>query len=238
MFKKFQVSICLVIVLALFAGAAYAQEGQATPRPTPTNIPPEGSGSPPTEIEGADSRGSIRGTVYDDLNGDGQCASEPALAGVPIKFVSDRGNTTVFLQSGENGTYGLVAAGLGTWTVTAEPGAGMVVTSKNPVQAFIAEDNNLVLGVNFCIAKGTTPGPGNPGPGNPGTGNPRPVNPAYGPVILPTAGASVAPALVATGVTGIGLFLAGFGLEINRRRTLRNERKKQTPEPNEIRDRA
>ena len=237
MFKKVLVSLCLVIILALFASVTYAQDGQATPRPTPTNVPPGGSGNPPPEADGTDGRGSIRGTVYNDLNGDGSCATEPALGGVPIKFVSDRGDTTVFLQSGENGTYGLVAAGLGTWTVTAEPGAGWIVTSKNPVQAFIGEESNLVLGVNFCVAEGSTTdntGSDNDGSGNSGSGQPRP-NPRS--VIMPTAGASVAPALVTTGATGIALFLAGAGIEFNRRRTLRNKRKQKTAETNEVIDR-
>jgi hypothetical protein len=191
------------MVLTLFVGVVQAQEGQGTPRPTPTNVPPEGNGSPPTEIEGQTSRGSIRGTVYNDQNADGICSTEPALAGVPIKFVSSRGDTSVYLQSGANGTYGLVAAGLGTWTVTAEPGAGMIVTSKNPLQAFIDQGSNLVLGVDFCVAKGSASGSSGSGTGS---------------VILPTAGAAVAPSLVVAGLSGIGLILAGAGVEFSRRR--------------------
>jgi hypothetical protein len=208
MSKKFRLSLCFVIVLALFASVAQAQEG--APRPTPTNVPPGGSGSPPTEVQGAGSRGSIRGTVYNDANADGVCAGEPVLAGVPLKFVSNRGDTSVYLQSGENGTYGLVAAGLGTWTVTAEPGAGMIVTSKNPLQAFIGEGDhdNLVLGVDFCVAKGS-------GSGQSGSGS--------GTVILPTAGAGVAPALAVAGFSGLSLILAGAGVEFNRRRNTRKK---------------
>lgn len=215
MSKKVRLSLCLVIVLALFASVAQAQDG--TPRPTPTNVPPGGSGSPPTEVQGEGSRGSIRGTVYNDANADGVCAGEPVLAGVPLKFVSDRGDYSVYLQSGENGTYGLVAAGLGTWTVTAEPGAGMIVTSKNPLQAFIGEGEheNLVLGVDFCVAKGTTSG--NSGSGQSGSGT--------GTVILPTAGAEVAPALVVAGFSGLSLILAGAGVEFNRRRNTRKKDK-------------
>lgn len=212
MSKKIRISLALVIVLALFASVAQAQQG--TPRPTPTNVPPGGSGSPPTEVEGAGSRGSIRGTVYDDQNADGVCAGDPILAGVPIKFVSDRGDTTVYLQSGENGTYGLVAAGLGTWTVTAEPGAGMIVTSKNPLQAFIGEESNLVLGVDFCIAKGSASGESGSGQSG-GTGT----------VILPTAGAAVAPSLVIAGFSGLSLILAGAGFEFSRRRNTPNNKK-------------
>ena len=199
MFKKVRMSLCLVIALALFAGAAQAQQG--TPRPTPTNVPT--NGGPPTETGGQEVRGSIRGTVFDDTNADGSCAGDPILAGVPIKFVSDRGDTIVYLQSGANGTYGLVAAGLGTWTVTAEPPAGMIVTSKNPLQAFLGEDSRLVLGVDFCVAKGTTRPPSGTG----GTG-----------VILPTAGTPVAPFLAVAAFSGASLILAGAGIEWRRRK--------------------
>lgn len=205
MSKKVRLSICLVMVLTLFAGVVQAQEGQGTPRPTPTNVPPDGNGGPNDDNEEGTTRGSIRGTVYRDQNADGFCSGEPILAGVPIKFVNNLGNTSVYLQSGENGTYGLVAAGLGTWNVTAEPGAGKIVTSKNPQQVFIDENNRLVLGVDFCVAEGSVTRP--PGGGHSG-----------GPVILPTAGAAVAPALVAAGISGIGLILAGAGIELKRRR--------------------
>ena len=198
MSKKVRLSICLVVMLSLFAGAVQAQQG--TPRPTPTNIPPESNDNPPASQGDDEPRGSIRGTVYDDKNADGQCASDPILAGVPIKFVSNDQQTTVYLQSGENGTYGLVAAGLGTWSVSAEPGAGMIVTSKNPLQVFIDQQSRLALGVDFCIAKGTRPSGGT------------------GTVILPTAGAAVAPTLIVTGLSGIGLILLGFGIELRRRR--------------------
>lgn len=199
MLRKVRLSICLVMMLSLMAGVVRAQEGN--PRPTPTNIPPESNDTPSVETEADDdvTRGSIRGTVYDDKNADGSCANDPILAGVPIKFVSNDQQWTGYLQSGENGTYGLVAAGLGTWTVTAEPGAGMIVTSKNPLQVFIGEANRLALGVDFCVAKGTK---------TTGTGT----------VILPTAGAAVAPSFIISGLSGLGLIVLGFGMEVRRRR--------------------
>lgn len=196
MSNRVRISIGLVIILMLFAGVVNAQQ---EPRPTPTNVPADGSGSSPTGIQAAQVRGSIRGTVYQDKNADGSCSNEPILAGVPLKFVSNDGKTTVYLQSGENGTYGLVAAGLGTWSVSAEPSAGMFVTSQNPLQVFIGEEERLALGVDFCVAEGKAPGTGT--------------------VILPTAGAAVAPSLVLAGLSGIGLILAGAGIELRRRRT-------------------
>lgn len=151
-------------------------------------------------VAAQDQKGSIRGTVYQDLNGDGQCVGkgEPVLAGVPIKFVANDGKTTLHLQSGEDGTYGLVGAGFGTWTVTAEPNNEWVVTSENPVEVFLGSEQLLVLGVDFCLAKvGTVP---------PQT-------------VLPESGAAIAPVLLAAMTVGVGLSVAGFALEIRRRRS-------------------
>lgn len=151
-------------------------------------------------VAAQDQNGSIRGTVYEDLNGDGLCVDkgEPVLVGVPIKFVANDGKTTLHLQSGENGTYGLVAAGFGTWTVTAEPNNEWVVTSDNPLEVFLGSEQSLVLGVDFCVAKvGTVP---------PQT-------------VLPESGAAIAPALLAAMTVGLGLSAAGVGLELRRRRS-------------------
>jgi hypothetical protein len=215
------------MILALFAGVVQAQQGTSTPRPTPTNVPNGGESNPTPEPGSGETKGSIRGTVYQDLNADGACSSEPTLAGVPIKFVSDQGDT-VFLQSGANGTYGLVAAGLGTWTVTAEPGAGMIVTSQNPLQVFLGVDNTLALNVNFCIAdgsividgdipleEGTVNSGSSSGPKGPTGG---PASGGTGTLFLPTAGAGLAPTLIVTGLSGASLILAGFGIEMRRRR--------------------
>ena len=111
--------------------------------------------------------GSIRGTVYIDSNSDGRCGPEfgdPTHPGVPIEFVSNDGNFTTYLQSGDNGTYGLVAAGLGTWQVSARPNANdFVVTGTTTRAVFIGEEEPLALGVDFCIVPtsgGTIPGGG------------------------------------------------------------------------------
>lgn len=111
--------------------------------------------------------GSIRGTVYIDSNRDGQCGptfGDPTHPGVPIEFVSNDGNFTTFLQSGDNGTYGLVAAGLGTWQVSARPNANdFVVTGTATRSVFIGAEEPLALGVDFCIVPtsgGTIPGGG------------------------------------------------------------------------------
>lgn len=140
-------------------------------------------------------RGSIRGTVYEDKNRDGKCTGtgDPILKDIPIKFVSDDGKYTVFLQSGANGTYGLVAAGFGTWTVSAEPPSGYVVTSKSPQKVFLGSNQLLALGVDFCVAKGTA-----------GT-------------VLPESGAAVAPIVVLVAGIGASMMLAGAGFEWRKR---------------------
>lgn len=167
--------------------------GAATPPPgeTVTPIPPTATPVPSTGASPAD--GSIRGTLYEDKNGDGQCgASDPILAGIPIQFVSNDGQTTVYLQSGDNGTYGLVGAGYGTWQVSADPPAPWVVTSAKTVQAFIGSEQKVALNINFCLAN---------------------IENIRSNVVLPVSGtaASNAPFFIAA-VVGLGLLFVGLGL--------------------------
>lgn len=172
MVKKLYLGLVLAILLSLVAGVAIAQE----------------------EV-----RGSIRGTVYNDLNGDGKCGSttgEPTVVGVPIEFVSNDRKTVVYLETGDDGTYGLVAAGLGTWSVSAKPSSDWIVTSANPLSVFLGTDQRLVLGVDFCIAKvGTII------------------------TVLPKSGAGLAPALLASFLVGGTFVAAGLALEVKRRRS-------------------
>lgn len=98
---------------------------------------------------------SIRGTVYLDRNVNGVCVGEgePVQAGIPIEFVSNDGKWSTYLQSGSDGTYGLVAAGYGTWTVSAKPNAQQyVVTSQASKSVFVVAENKVALGVDFCVA--------------------------------------------------------------------------------------
>ncbi len=153
-------------------------------------------------------RGSIRGAVYQDVNGDGRCvetgiAGEVPVEGITIEFVSSDGETVQTLQSGSNGTYGLVAVGQSYWEVTAKPDpTKWIVTSTNPLFAPVFPENGLVqTGYNFCVAKG-----------------------ANAIIILPESGAPAAQQtgsllLVATAVFGIFLFTMGAGLELARRRS-------------------
>lgn len=171
-----------------------------------------------------DGHGTIRGAVYQDMNGDGKCvntgvAGEKAVAGVSLEFVNSDGQHVVHLYTGENGTYGLADAGLSNWKVTAQPSAEWVVTSTNPQYAFIDSDKPEALNVNFCVAK---VGYWNPAPG-------FPTNPIYPggqlppSVILPESGApaathftSLLTAVIA--LAGMSFIMLGAGLEIKRRR--------------------
>jgi uncharacterized protein YkwD len=104
------------------------------------------------------SRGTIRGGVYEDVAGDGRCvAGERPVAGIDVSFVT--AGPAIILHTGSDGTFGLVAAGQGAWQVTARPNASeWVVTSANPrivqVNAFVGL---VQTDVNFCV-KRTGPG--------------------------------------------------------------------------------
>ncbi|MCP5101101.1 MAG: hypothetical protein GY943_36585 [Chloroflexi bacterium] len=102
-------------------------------------------------------RGSIRGAVYLDSDGDGQCSNRDLpVYGVDILFVPHDNSSSTMLYSGTNGTYGLVSAPLGEWIVTAVPPTNeWIVTSANPLTVFLTEDNNrLLTNVNFCVIHG------------------------------------------------------------------------------------
>jgi hypothetical protein len=175
-------------------------------------------------------RGTIRGAVYRDVNGDGQCVNtgvegEEPVAGVSIEFVSSDGNHTIHLYTGENGTYGLADAGFSNWRVTATPSSDWVVTSQNPLYANINFDEEEALDINFCVAEvGYWTGPVNPiYPGQPL----YPVNPIYpggqpASVVLPESGAPAsinsAGLLAVMALGGFGFVLLGLGLELKRRR--------------------
>jgi hypothetical protein len=174
-----QLSLALgsaLLLALLVAGFAQAQE----PRPTPTDV------TLSTEQQ-EQASGSIRGTVYRDANNDGLCVGtgEAGLAGVPIRF--SNGSGELYLQSGNDGTFGLVAAGLGSWTVAAEPSADQgVVTSAATRTVNLTAENPLATGVDFCVGTARSSS-----------------------VVLPQSGAPARPGLWIALV--IGLLLAGAG---------------------------
>jgi hypothetical protein len=198
MVRKLTVSILLTLLMCLAGSIAYAQDG---PRPTPTNIPRESSSSA--------AKGTVRGYVYVDVNGDGQCvntgvAGEEPAAGIPVEFVSSNEQYVFTHTSGKQGDYELAAAGQSNWRVTAKPDSEWVVTSENPQYALVSKDNLAATDVNFCIGKGVATG---------GTA----VYPMIQPIVsaenavLPEAGAPAAPTTTLLPLF-LGLALIAFGL--------------------------
>lgn len=108
-------------------------------------------------------RGTIRGSVYLDVDGDGRCLNSGAAGEVPVPFIdldfaSLDGGQRASLYSGSNGTYGLPSAGQGDWVVTAVPNPTYwQVTSANPRFVSVTAAAGLVqLNVDFCVQ--TAPG--------------------------------------------------------------------------------
>ena len=151
-------SILICMLLLPMVSVTYAQDG---PRPTPTDIVPA-TPVPETTPESSGDKnasGSVRGHVYIDVNGDGQCmntgvAGEEPAAGIPLEFVSSNEQYVFTHTSGEKGDYELAAAGQSNWRVTAKPDSTWVVTSQNPQYALVSKDNLAATGVNFCVSKG------------------------------------------------------------------------------------
>ncbi len=97
-------------------------------------------------------RGTIRGGVFLDADGDGQCGTSTPVPNINILFVN--GSNRVTLYTGSNGTFGLPAAGRGTWVVTANPDPAVwTVTSANPLRITVFEDEGLVqTDAVFCVS--------------------------------------------------------------------------------------
>lgn len=154
--------LTIIFLLAfLFLSATHAVHAQQ-PRPTPTNVPL----TTPTITAASSSAqesggGSIRGAVYEDTNGDGKCGpasldSGGAVSGVTIEFISSDAKTVLTLNTGSDGSYGLVAAGYSYWGVTAKPSNAWIVTSQQTIYVPIFEDSLVATNINFCLQKATT----------------------------------------------------------------------------------
>jgi len=214
MSRKLQISVLLGLLLTLATGILVAEAQDGRPTPTPSSRPPGQDG-------GADSGTaldkSIRGSVYIDVNSDGVCvnsgvAGEGPVQFINIDFISSAGEKLVTLQSGEDGTYGMVGAGDSYWEVKADPDNTWVVTSQNPLYVPIGDDNPVQTDVNFCVQKVDTYVPPSTNP------------PVTYPPLLPEAGAaqqSGNAALLLIAITGMGLILLGAGLKVRERATAR-----------------
>lgn len=147
--------------------------------------------------------GTIRGGVYRDVNNDGRCVDtgvvgESGIPGIEVQFVSSDRATVVTLTTGDDGTFGLAAAGQSVWEVTARPNPSQwIVTSENPRYVPVLPESGLVqTGVNFCIGQGSN-----------------------AVIVLPESGGRLAHswAVLATAVGGLAIFATGMALEWRRR---------------------
>jgi len=131
------------MVVPLFAGVPAEDRPPITPGPRPTISPHKGESS----------RGSIRGTVYEDWDGDGKCAGtgDPGLPGITLDLSS--GGNSISVIFGDDGTYAPVSMGQGVWTVTVKPPDGWRAAPVNARTALLDNNQLLVLGVDFCLAE-------------------------------------------------------------------------------------
>jgi hypothetical protein len=160
--------------------------------------------SPALSADAQTNTGSIRGIVYNDLNGDGFCVGtgEPGQSGVPVEFVFTGSGTTIPLVSGVDGSFGVVSITLGTWDVTVKPGTGWRVTSQQTRQVTLTTTQPTVSGIDFCITQAPATGGGTTPP------------------VLPESGADVAPTLIAASALGAFLLVLGSGLVLKGRRAV------------------
>lgn len=154
--------------------------------------------------------GTIRGTVFDDLNSNGACVGtgEPGLAGIPVEFVHES-NAKIVVQSTSNGTYSLVGIGFGTWQVTVQPGSGFVATSQQSFSVTLSSDQPEVTGIDFCVGRVTV---------TPTATSAPTATPTSASSLMPESGSGAPPTLLIVGAIGIALFALGAGIEAWRRR--------------------
>lgn len=217
MARKLIISSILSLGLLLFVNSVFAQE----PRPTPTNVAPPGGGG----NESDDSRGSISGFIYRDVNRDGQCvgtgvAGEEPIQGVDVQFVSSDRETIITQYSGEKGDFGLYAAGQSYWELTVMPEEGWVVTTETTVYVPVYPETLSHDNVNFCLAEGSAANTAN---GTNAIINLPGVNTT---IILPESGASAAELqaqnnfnwlIIVLLSVGLALIFAGYLLETRRK---------------------
>ncbi|KAA3663230.1 MAG: hypothetical protein DWQ04_11280 [Chloroflexi bacterium] len=190
MSKRVNISIILAILLLLGTSIAFAQQ----------------------------KRGEIHGKVHEDVNGDGLCidtgvAGEDPISHIELEFVSSDEAVVINLITGDDGTYGLVAAGQSNWRVTANPDSTKwVVTSEKTRYAAVFEETLVVTDINFCVQKvGTVTTAGGTTTG----GSSNAV------IILPESGAAkdTTPLWLFAG-TILGLSLIGIGIFFELRRRI------------------
>ncbi len=165
-------AILLLLLIFLISGGSIVEAQQ---RPTPTTIPPTStptavpptatptvapSATPTGDTGGTANpaaaqtatKGILRGTVYEDTNGDGKCqgTGEPILTGITIQFAGGPNQETLTQTSVDDGTFSL-AADFGTWQISAIPPTGSAVTSEK-TQTVTIDTRQQVVNVDFCVS--------------------------------------------------------------------------------------
>lgn len=101
-------------------------------------------------------KGSIRGTVYQDLDGNGVCGgSDTQISNFAVVFSTPDGLNSIQLRTGSDGTYGLVGVDFGEWIVTAvPPSSSWRITSANPIKVNVTENDLVKTDIDFCVQGG------------------------------------------------------------------------------------
>jgi hypothetical protein len=102
--------------------------------------------------------GTISGRVYRTDDPNGTCTEDnlPGEAGVPLQFVNRDNDTTVNLNTNNDGSYEFIAASAGTWQITVNPGSDWRVLSQQTRQVVISDQNPDHEDIDFCIYRVTT----------------------------------------------------------------------------------
>ncbi len=140
-----------------------------------------------------DQQGSINGTVYRDINENGNCTgeAEPVVsANIPLELVQDDIGQLIRITTAADGTYFYSTDTLGLWRVTIVPGQGWRVTSQQTLEIVLTEDNPDANAVDFCIVEIE-----------------QPTNEDV--TTLPESGAPVSPSLILAAAFGFILMATG-----------------------------
>ncbi len=100
-----------------------------TPNTRTATVPPGGTATPQF---GDQQQGTVNGTVFDDLNGNGvQDPGEPGLGGVTVELLDANGNVVATTTTVGNGNYSFAGVTPGSYSVRETDPAGFASTTPN-----------------------------------------------------------------------------------------------------------